>query len=97
MNLHQLSPLFLTKYTPNGARSRYRSFQYLPWLNQALDRFNEPLMLDAIDRLVQLTQTPGIHARCREVAMRYFSLDQGAARYRAIYDDLSKLKHETES
>lgn len=56
----------------------------------ALDRFDESAMREAIDRLLQLTQTPGIQARCREVATRYFSLDQGAARYRAIYDGLSK-------
>jgi glycosyltransferase involved in cell wall biosynthesis len=56
----------------------------------AVDRFDESAMREAIDQLLQLTQTPGIQARCREVAMRYFSLDQGAARYRAIYDDLSK-------
>ena len=32
---HQPSVLFLTKYARNGASSRYRTFQYLPWLEQA--------------------------------------------------------------
>lgn len=35
MNSRQLRILFLTKYARNGASSRYRSFQYLPWLEQA--------------------------------------------------------------
>lgn len=56
----------------------------------ALGQFDESAMRDAIDRLLQLTQTPGIHARCREVALRYFSLNEGVIRYRAIYDDLAK-------
>jgi glycosyltransferase involved in cell wall biosynthesis len=35
MNPHQPSVLFLTKYARNGASSRYRTFQYLPWLEHA--------------------------------------------------------------
>jgi glycosyltransferase involved in cell wall biosynthesis len=54
----------------------------------ALNRFDESAMREAIDRLLQLTQTPGIRARCRAVALRYFSLDDGITRYRAIYDYL---------
>jgi hypothetical protein len=34
MNQQAISVLFLTKYTCNGASSRYRSFQYLPYLEQ---------------------------------------------------------------
>lgn len=34
MNPSQPSVLFLTKYARNGASSRYRTFQYLPWLEQ---------------------------------------------------------------
>lgn len=54
----------------------------------ALSRFDETAMREAIEHLLQLTQTPGIKARCREVALRYFSLDEGVTRYRAIYDHL---------
>jgi glycosyltransferase involved in cell wall biosynthesis len=35
MNLPQPSVLLLTKYARNGASSRYRTFQYLPWFEQA--------------------------------------------------------------
>lgn len=54
----------------------------------AVDRFDEPSMRVAIDRLLQLTQTPGIQARCREVAMRHFSLEDGVNSYRKIYSEL---------
>lgn len=54
----------------------------------AVDRFDEPSMHVAIDRLLQLTQTPGIQARCREVAMRHFSLEDGVNSYRKIYSEL---------
>lgn len=56
----------------------------------ALDRFDEPAMRDAIDRLLQLTQTPGIEKRCREVALRYFSLEEGVGAYKNIYRKLSE-------
>jgi glycosyltransferase involved in cell wall biosynthesis len=35
MTSAQSSVLFLTKYARNGASSRYRTFQYVPWLEQA--------------------------------------------------------------
>jgi glycosyltransferase involved in cell wall biosynthesis len=35
MSRHHPRVLFLTKYARNGASSRYRTFQYLPWLEQA--------------------------------------------------------------
>ena len=35
MNSHRPNVLFLTKYARNGASSRYRTFQYLPWLERA--------------------------------------------------------------
>jgi glycosyltransferase involved in cell wall biosynthesis len=55
-----------------------------------LSRFDDIAMREGIHRLLQLTQTPGIKERCREVACRHFSLDEGVARYRAIYDQLAK-------
>lgn len=54
----------------------------------ALSRFDEPAMREAIERLLQLTQNSGIHARCREVALRYFSLDEGVRAYDQIYREL---------
>lgn len=54
----------------------------------AVERFDEPAMREAIDRLIQLTQTPGINARCREIALRHFSLDEGVRRYDRIYRSL---------
>jgi len=54
----------------------------------ALDRFEESSMHDAINRLLMLTQTPGIHARCREVALRHFSLEQGVQSYNRVYREL---------
>lgn len=35
MSLYQRRVLFLTKYARNGASSRYRTYQYLPWFEQA--------------------------------------------------------------
>lgn len=35
VNSHRPKVLFLTKYARNGASSRYRTFQYLPWLERA--------------------------------------------------------------
>jgi glycosyltransferase involved in cell wall biosynthesis len=35
MSRHRTRVLFLTKHARTGASSRYRSFQYLPWLEQA--------------------------------------------------------------
>ncbi len=55
----------------------------------ALRSFDESAMREAIDGLLRLTQTPGIHARCRSVAIRRFSLDQGVSQYEGIYKDLA--------
>ena len=56
----------------------------------ALGEFNEPAMRDAIDRLLNITQMPDIHARCREVALQYLSLDKGVSAYDKIYREMSK-------
>lgn len=55
----------------------------------ALKDFDEASMRDAIDRLLQLIGTDGIKARCREVALRRFSLDDGARAYDRIYRELN--------
>jgi len=56
----------------------------------ALNSFDEPAMREAIDRLLQLAQAPDIEVRCREVALRYFSLEEGVDAYKNIYRKLSE-------
>lgn len=53
---------------------------------------DEYAMREAIDRLLQLTQTPGIKARCREVALRYFSLDKVVRAYDRFYRELGDTR-----
>jgi glycosyltransferase involved in cell wall biosynthesis len=43
----------------------------------------------AVTRLLALCDDPATPARCREVALRHFSVDEGAARYRGIWRRLS--------
>jgi len=50
-----------------------------------LNRFDDDAMREAINRLLQLTQTDGISERCRDIALRYFSLDEGVRRYSHVY------------
>jgi len=54
----------------------------------ALGNFSEEAMRDAIARLLQLAREPGIQQRCRQVALRYFSLETGIRRYTDIYREL---------
>ena len=54
----------------------------------ALAGFTEADRRDAIDRLLALVESPGLAGRCRETALRLFSLDDGVRAYRAIYGDL---------
>lgn len=54
----------------------------------ALTRFDDDALRDAIDQLLQLTQSAGIQERCRATAVRYFSLDEGVRRYASVYDRL---------
>lgn len=42
----------------------------------------------AVDRILALAGEPGLAARCREVSLSRFSVEEGAARYRAIYEGL---------
>jgi len=53
-----------------------------------LDRFDDTAMREAIEHLLQLVQTQDIKSRCRQVALRYFSLDEGVSKYAAIYAQL---------
>lgn len=56
-----------------------------------LCHFDEAAMREAIDRLLRLTQAPDIKSRCREAALRYFSLDEGVRTYDRIYRELSTV------
>jgi glycosyltransferase involved in cell wall biosynthesis len=51
----------------------------------ALGDFSEEAMRDAVARLLQLAREPDIQQRCRQVALRYFSLELGVQRYADIY------------
>lgn len=50
--------------------------------------FAEATRKAAVDRMLALTSEKGLAARCREVALTHFSVEEGAARYRAIYHGL---------
>ena len=54
----------------------------------ALHCFDDEAMRKALDGLLQLTKTEGIRERCRNVALRYFSLDEGVRRYASVYQRL---------
>jgi glycosyltransferase involved in cell wall biosynthesis len=54
----------------------------------ALAAFTPEARAVAVDRLLALCAEPGMAAHCRTVALRHFSVEQGAARYRAIYREL---------
>lgn len=53
----RLRVLFLTRYPVAGASSRYRVFQYLPWLEQAGIECTVQSLMD--DRLYELSFSPG--------------------------------------
>jgi len=55
----------------------------------AVSGFDESSMRTAIDRMVELARAPDITARCRQTAVKYFSLTQGAERYRDVYAQLT--------
>ncbi len=54
----------------------------------ALKAFDEVSMSDGVQRLLQLVADPKTGARCVAAAQRHFSLDEGVARYRKIYEQL---------
>jgi glycosyltransferase involved in cell wall biosynthesis len=55
----------------------------------ALTSFDEKAMLAGIDRLLALTRRQDIADRCRQAALRHFSLDMGFATYDRIYRELN--------
>ena len=54
----------------------------------ALDSFEADALRDGLERLIALTREPDIQARCVAAAQRHFSLDEGVARYQAVYRSL---------
>ncbi len=54
----------------------------------SLSGFSEQEMKDGVNRLVELTQQADIQKRCRQVALRHFSLEDGVRAYGQIYNDL---------
>lgn len=53
-----------------------------------LDDFSEASLRNGMNQLVQLVQDPETAARCRDAALRLFSLESGVAGYREIYESL---------
>ena len=55
----------------------------------ALRSFDDECLKLGLVRLLQLVDEPGTSARCVYAAQQYFSLDEGVARYRSIYNSLA--------
>lgn len=55
----------------------------------ALRAFTDQERKSAVTRLLALCDDAATPARCREVALRHFSVEEGAARYRAIWRSLA--------
>lgn len=56
----------------------------------ALREFTPAERSRAVDRLLALCDDPATPEHCRALALRHFSVEEGAARYRAIYGELAK-------
>ncbi len=54
----------------------------------ALTAFDEASMAEALQQLLQLAADPATFERCVVAAQRHFSLDEGIARYTAVYEQL---------
>jgi glycosyltransferase involved in cell wall biosynthesis len=54
-----------------------------------VSNFDESTLYEAVNRLISLSREKGIEARCREAAIKHFSLVSGAKRYSRIYDSLT--------
>lgn len=54
----------------------------------AVESFDDERLAEGVDALLALCADPGVRARCVASAHRRFSLDEGVARYRAIYEAL---------
>ena len=58
----------------------------------ALTDFDGASMQLGLERLIDLTQQPGIQARCVAAAQKHFSLDEGVRRYGTIYAQLDTVQ-----
>lgn len=56
-----------------------------------LSAFDEASIKNAIEKLLFLTKKSDIKLQCRDVALRYFSLDSGVQAYDRIYRELSDV------
>jgi glycosyltransferase involved in cell wall biosynthesis len=54
----------------------------------ALREFTPEERHRAVERLLALADDPATPAHCRQVALAHFSVEDGAERYRAIYQSL---------
>lgn len=54
----------------------------------ALESFESEALQNGLEKLIALTQEPGIQTRCAAAAQRYFSLDEGVASYHGVYRSL---------
>lgn len=57
----------------------------------AVDSFDDEALAAGVDALLALCADPGTRARCVESARKRFSLDEGVARYRKIYEQLDHV------
>jgi glycosyltransferase involved in cell wall biosynthesis len=51
-----------------------------------LTSFDEDTMINGLNRLIKIVADPNTHARCVATAQKYFSLEEGVAKYRKIYE-----------
>jgi glycosyltransferase involved in cell wall biosynthesis len=55
----------------------------------ALQAFDKASLILGLNKLLQLTHDPATSARCVDAAERHFSLDEGVARYAAVYQKMT--------
>ena len=54
-----------------------------------VNEFDEKTLRSAMEHLLAMSEEPEIGDRCRKIAEKYFSLDEGVRKYDAIYRSLS--------
>ena len=57
----------------------------------ALKSFDEASLTEGLKKLLQLAHDPATRARCVASAERHFSLDEGVARYAAVYQKMTAI------
>lgn len=57
--------------------------------------FDDDSLLKAAKKIVSLSEKPAVRARCREIALARFSLNNGVESYRSIYTKLISSKENT--